>query len=86
MQMLGKNLRAESKFVVYGPFNYGGAYTCESNREFDESLRLQDAKMGIRNFEDVVKGMQESGFSLLKDYEMPANNRMLVFIKAEMVQ
>jgi cyclopropane fatty-acyl-phospholipid synthase-like methyltransferase len=86
MKMLGMNLASGAKFAVYGPFNYGGTFTSDSNRLFDESLRSQDPNMGVRNFEDVFEVMKESGFSLLKDQEMPSHNRMLLFIKAQRIQ
>ena len=44
-------------------------------------LKQRDPKSGIRNFEEVKKQMDDKGFRLLKDYEMPANNRLLAFIK-----
>src|SRR5207237_1181211 len=81
MDMLGKNLNAGAKVLIYGPFNYNGKFTSESNREFDESLSKRDPLMGIRDFEEVVRYMEKRAFALLKDNEMPANNRLLVFEK-----
>jgi len=81
MDMLGKNLSAGAKVLIYGPFNYNGKYTSDSNREFDESLSKRDPLMGIRDFEEVVRYMEKRAFALLKDNEMPANNRLLVFEK-----
>lgn len=81
MDMLGKNLNAEAKVMIYGPFNYNGKFTSPSNEEFDQSLRERDPLMGIRDFEEVVRYMEKRAFRLLKDHEMPANNRLLVFKK-----
>lgn len=81
MDQLGKNLDAGAKVLIYGPFNYNGKFTSDSNREFDESLRQRDPLMGIRDFEEVVRYMEKRAFGLLKDNEMPANNRLLVFEK-----
>lgn len=78
---LGKNLSPGSRVAIYGPFNYGGAYTSESNERFDRSLKERDGRSGIRAFEDVKKQMESRGFRLLKDYGMPANNRLLAFLK-----
>lgn len=86
MNMLGKNLHEGSKVLIYGPFNYDGKFTSKSSAEFDHSLKSRHPMMGIRDFEKVHECMKENGFSLLKDNEMPANNRLLVFIKSEMVQ
>ena len=81
MDMLGKNLVAGAKVLIYGPFNYNGKFTSPSNEEFDESLRKRDPLMGIRDFEEVVRYMEKRAFGLLQDNEMPANNRLLVFEK-----
>ena len=78
---MGKVLISGNRVLVYGPFNYRGEYTSKSNEEFDFMLKQRDPKSGIRNFEEVKKQMDDKGFRLLKDYEMPANNRLLAFIK-----
>lgn len=78
-KLLGKRLQKGSMVFFYGPFNYNGGYTSPSNRDFDAFLKEQNEKSGIRNFEDVEKNMTASGFKLVKDHEMPANNRLLVF-------
>jgi cyclopropane fatty-acyl-phospholipid synthase-like methyltransferase len=78
-KLLGKRLREGCLVFFYGPFNYDNQYTSESNQSFDEMLKARDSKSGIRNFEDVVNAMEKSGFKLIKDHEMPANNRTLVF-------
>lgn len=84
-KLLGKRLRQGSLVFFYGPFNYANEYTSESNRQFDELLKSQNPKSGIRNFEDVVNSMQKFGFKLLEDHDMPANNRLLVFERQEHV-
>lgn len=65
------------RILVYGPFNYDGAFTSESNRQFDAWLRARDPASGIRDFEWVNALAQAAGFSLLEDIAMPANNRLL---------
>lgn len=79
IKLFGKRLREGSLVFIYGPFNYNGEYTSESNRSFDESLKVRGNGSGIRNFEDVKSSMEKSGFEFLKDHKMPANNRLLVF-------
>ncbi len=81
--MCGKNLKQGALFIVYGAFNYNGCYTSESNKDFDESLRLMNPHSGIREFEEIDKIMTENGFKLLNDCEMPANNRLLIFEKVQ---
>jgi len=65
--------------AIYGPFNYGGRYTSDSNASFDASLRRRDAASGIRGFENIDALAQSHGFRLARDFAMPANNRTLVW-------
>lgn len=78
-KLLGKRLREGSLVFFYGPFNYNREFTSESNKAFDLHLKEVNSLSGIRDFEGVLLNMQKSGFKLLKDHEMPANNRTLVF-------
>lgn len=65
--------------AVYGPFNYGGAYTSDSNRAFDDWLRTRDPLSGIRDFEAVDALARGSALQLVADVALPANNRCLVW-------
>ncbi len=76
---LGHVLAGSANVVVYGPFNYAGAYTCDSNREFDEWLKARDPRFGIRDFESVDALARAIGLHLREDIAMPANNRCLVW-------
>jgi cyclopropane fatty-acyl-phospholipid synthase-like methyltransferase len=67
--------------AIYGPFNYGGRFTSDSNAAFDARLRAQDAGQGLRDFEAVEALARDAGFTLVADHAMPANNRTLVFRK-----
>jgi cyclopropane fatty-acyl-phospholipid synthase-like methyltransferase len=72
-------LSANAKLVIYGPFNYGGQFTSESNAQFEQTLKSWGAHMGIRDFEAVDALARSIGLRLLKDHAMPANNRCLVW-------
>lgn len=72
-------LRPGGVFCVYGPFNYAGAFTADSNARFDAMLRARDPDSGIRNFEDVRALAEAAGLQLEADHPMPANNRTLVW-------
>lgn len=76
---IGQVLRAGGVACIYGPFNYGGKFTSESNAIFDASLKAQAAHMGIRDFEAVDRLAVEHDLELLQDHAMPANNRLLVW-------
>ena len=79
---LGNVLAEQATLVVYGPFNYGGEFTSDSNRAFDASLRARDPKMGIRDFESIDALARGIGLRLVEDVAMPANNRCLVWRRA----
>ena len=83
---VGEVLQQRGRLCVYGPFRYEGGYTSASNARFDESLRARAAHMGIRDFEAVDELARDSGFSLIADYTMPANNQMLVWRKQYRVE
>ncbi|MEP6389670.1 MAG: DUF938 domain-containing protein [Halioglobus sp.] len=76
---LGEASAAGALLMVYGPFNYQGRYTSESNASFDEWLRARDLRSAIRDFEKVDTLAQCAGYALLDDKAMPANNRLLVW-------
>lgn len=78
---IGKVLTAGGVLVIYGPFNYRGQYTSESNARFDQWLQSRDPAAGIRDFEWVNQLAQQQGLSLTHDHPMPANNRTLVWEK-----
>jgi cyclopropane fatty-acyl-phospholipid synthase-like methyltransferase len=65
--------------AIYGPFNYGGRFTSDSNRAFDEWLKRQSPVSGVRDFEAVDALAKAVRFELVADHAMPANNRLLVW-------
>jgi cyclopropane fatty-acyl-phospholipid synthase-like methyltransferase len=76
---IGAVLAPGGVLAVYGPFNYAGAYTSDSNREFDAWLKARDPRSGIRAFEAVDALARGIGLHLREDVAMPANNRTLVW-------
>ena len=76
---LGRVLTEDGVLAVYGPFNYGGRFTSDSNAAFDGSLRAQSASMGIRDFEAIDALARAIGLQLIEDCPLPANNRTLVW-------
>jgi len=66
---------------LYGPYNYGGIFTSESNARFDAWLKSRDPNSGVRDFEAVNRLAASHGLELLRDIEMPSNNRMLVWVE-----
>ncbi len=76
---LGLRAAPGTVLAVYGPFNYDGRYTSESNARFDQWLAQQHPDSAIRDFEAVDALAKSAGFNLLEDNAMPANNRLLVW-------
>ena len=68
-------------FLVYGPFNYAGQFTSDSNARFNDWLQARDPDSAIRDQEKIVAEMGAAGLALVQDHPMPANNRLLVFRK-----
>jgi len=72
-------LAPDATLVVYGPFNYDGGYTSDSNREFDGWLKARDPRSGIRDAGAVDALARAIGLRLVDDVAMPANNRCLIW-------
>jgi cyclopropane fatty-acyl-phospholipid synthase-like methyltransferase len=72
-------LKPKAHLIVYGPFNYNGKYTSESNEQFDRWLKSRDPQSGIKHFEWINQLASESGLQLVSDNAMPANNRILIW-------
>lgn len=79
---VGRLLPSNGLFIVYGPFNYAGQFTSASNARFDQWLKQRDPESGVRNFEDLNRLAASTGLELQADYEMPVNNRILVWRKS----
>lgn len=76
---LARRAQPGTLLCVYGPFNYGGRYTSDSNARFDQWLASQHPDSAIRDFEAVDELASAAGFVLREDSPMPANNRLLVW-------
>jgi cyclopropane fatty-acyl-phospholipid synthase-like methyltransferase len=77
--VVGQKLKTGGVFCLYGPFNYKGSYTSDSNAHFDQWLKMRDPDSGIRDFEALDQEAGKNGLKLIADHEMPANNRTLVW-------
>ncbi len=79
---VGELLPGGGLFLLYGPFNYNGRYTSDSNERFDQWLHQRDPRSGIKHFEDLDALATAAGMTLADDHEMPANNRILCWRKS----
>ena len=82
MEGIGKLLPDGGVFLLYGPFNYNGRYTSDSNRRFDGWLKARDPLSGVRDFESLDELAGQAGMHLQDDIAMPANNRILCWRKS----
>ena len=78
---IGQVLSDDGTLCIYGPFNYSGEYTSESNERFDGWLYKQNPESAIRDFEWVNSLAENIGLTLIHDHTMPANNRLLEWIR-----
>lgn len=81
MEKAGELLRSEGTLYLYGPYKKDGQHTAPSNESFEEWLKEQDLRFGVRNLEDVQHLGEQNGLSLSQIIDMPANNFSLVFNK-----
>jgi hypothetical protein len=80
-QGLGVILSAGGVMCVYGPFRYNGRYTSDSNQDFDRMLQERDPLSGLRDIQAVTALAAQYGLRLRTDHDLPANNRLLEFVR-----
>jgi len=78
---IGEVLAPRGVLCVYGPFRYAGEYTSDSNRAFDRMLQERDPSSGLRDVNAVAPLAASYGLDLLADHDLPAFNRLLLFVK-----
>ena len=78
---IGATLRSGGAFCLYGPFNRDGQFTSASNQAFDAMLRARDPAMGLRDDQALIALGREANLDFSAEYPLPANNRMLVWVK-----
>ena len=76
---IGRVLGVRGILCLYGPFNYGGEFTSESNARFDVWLKSRDPNSGVRDFAAINLLAEAQGLRLLRDVAMPSNNRTLIW-------
>jgi hypothetical protein len=79
----GRYLEAGGRLIVYGPFMRDGEHTAPSNAAFDAALRAENPAWGVRDVAELRALAAGNGLALTDSVPMPANNRVLVFARAE---
>lgn len=80
---IGEVLTDGGRFCLYGPFNVDGKFTTESNAKFEQWLKSQNLKSGIRDKEELDALAKQAGLKRVADHAMPANNNILVWLKTD---
>ena len=75
----GRVLSPAGVLFLYGPFKRDGGHTSDSNARFDERLRAEDPRWGVRDLSDVTALAHDAGFGDPEIVPMPANNLSLIF-------
>jgi SAM-dependent methyltransferase len=70
----GRVLPARGVLYIYGPFQENGRHTALSNAAFDASLRARNPDWGVRDLDKITDLAVRSGFELIEQIAMPANN------------
>lgn len=76
---VGDCLKEEGKLFIYGPFQYDGQFTSESNEHFHASLMSRGVGSGIKEFNRLTERLVD--FTFKERFDLPSNNQMLLFKK-----
>ena len=78
----GRQLRADGRLFIYGPFMRDGVHTAPSNAAFDATLRAENSEWGVRDTRDLRALAKDADLELVEITAMPANNLVLAFARA----
>lgn len=76
-------LNSNGLLITYGPYAVDGVLTPESNVQFNQGLRNQNPEWGVRDVKDLIQLAEANHLKFEHLYEMPANNKILIFKKVE---
>lgn len=78
----GELLKKNGCLITYGPYGQNGVLTPESNVRFDAGLRASDPTWGVRDIQfQLIPVAKQNKLNLLEIIDMPANNKILIWIK-----
>lgn len=81
MQGAGRILPEGAPLYLYGPFRQAAKAMERSNAAFDQALRSQDPRWGLRDLEAVIDCAALHHMVLDQILEMPANNLSVILRK-----
>ncbi len=79
----GQTLAEDGSLILYGPFDRDGKHTSEGNKRMNESLRAGNPDQGLRDERDLDSLADMNRLRSADCYDMPANNRLLVWRRIE---
>lgn len=65
--------------LTYGPYRIDQMHTAPSNEKFEQWLKSQDTRWGVRDVDELAEIAAEFGITLSERVAMPANNFVLVW-------
>ena len=77
----GRHLTADGRLFLYGPFRRDGRHNAPSNAAFDESLRRENPRWGVRDTAELGALAAANKLRLAEISEMPSNNAILTFAR-----
>lgn len=75
----GNVLKAGGLMVTYGPYAHNGVITPQSNVNFNKGLKSQNSEWGLRDINVLEKLAEQNSLKLIQIYDLPSNNKCLVF-------
>jgi SAM-dependent methyltransferase len=79
----GRHLDPGGRLLLYGPFRRDGVHNSPGNEAFDAGLRRDNPQWGVRDTADLKQLGTTNGLQLAELIEMPANNAVLLFERAQ---
>ena len=81
IQGAARLLPAGGPLILYGPWLVESVETAPSNLAFDADLKRRNSAWGLRMVEDFAREAEKRGLMLEDQFDMPANNRMLLLVR-----
>lgn len=74
-------LKVGGLLITYGAYAEDGVITPESNVEFNKLIQERDSEFGLRDLTELKKISLKEGIEFQKKYDMPANNKCIIWKK-----
>lgn len=82
MQGAARHLAPAGLLLTYGPYRFDDEPLAPGNQAFDADLRARNPAWGLRRLADLAQQAHDAGLQLRERVSMPANNTLLVWMRA----